>query len=164
MTTNEAGKNLIKDAEGLRLTAYRCPAGVPTIGWGTTLGVTMGMTITKAQAEELFDKDLVKFEKAVERNVKVALNENQFSALVSFTYNLGEGNLKSSTLLRKINAGDFQGAAAEFAKWNKASGKVLPGLTKRRADERALFLAPVADSAPAAGGFLKGLLSKLRGK
>ncbi|TNC10833.1 lysozyme [Methylobacterium terricola] len=175
MRTNETGKDLIKSFEGLKLTAYKCPAGVWTIGWGTTLGVTKGMTITLAQAEDLFSRDLVKFEKAVEKNVTVPLNENQFAALVSFAYNLGEGNLKSSTLLKKVNAGDFKAAAAEFPKWNKAGGKVLAGLTRRRADEAKLFNTPVNNKpveepvqtpAPASSGpgFFAQLIHRIRGK
>lgn len=142
MKTNDAGKKLIKDAEGLRLTAYRCPAGVPTIGWGTTLGVTMGLTITKAKAEEWFDRDLQKFENAVTSAVHVPLTENQFSALVSLCYNVGPGNFSKSTLVKRLNKSDYSGAAACFAQWNRANGKVLSGLSKRRADEAKLFNTP----------------------
>lgn len=140
MKTSPNGRALIRKAEGDRLTAYYCPAGVLTIGVGHTgPDVKPGMTITQAQSDALLSADLAKFEAAVSRNVKVPLTQNQFDALVSFTYNLGEGALRSSTLLRMLNAGDYTGAAAQFARWDKAGGKVLAGLTKRRAAEAALF-------------------------
>lgn len=140
MKTSSTGRALIRNAEGDKLTAYYCPAGVLTIGVGHTgPDVKPGMRITQPQSDALLIADLAKFEKAVARNVKVALNQNQFDALVSFTYNLGEGNLRSSMLLKRVNAGDMVGAAAEFGKWNKAGGRVLAGLTKRRAAEAALF-------------------------
>lgn len=139
MRISQRGIDLIKIFEGLYLEAYKCPAGVWTIGWGTTKGVTPGMKITKEKAEKLLKADLVKFEQAVERNVKVPINQNIFDSLVSFTYNLGEGNLKSSTLLRKLNSKDYYGASQEFQRWNKAGGKVLNGLIRRREAERDLF-------------------------
>jgi lysozyme len=92
------------------------------------------------QAEDQLTIDLEKFESAVSRNVKVALTQNQFDALVSFTYNLGEGNLRSSTLLKLLNVGDYNGAAAQFLRWDKQAGKPLPGLTKRRHQESLLFM------------------------
>lgn len=154
MKTNDAGVALIKDFEGLRLAAYPDPAhgwAVPTIGYGHTSAagapeVTRGMKITAAGADEILRSDLGQYEAAVSKAVKVPLTENQFAALVSFTFNLGAGALRKSTLLKKLNAGDYAGAAAEFAKWNKAGGEVLPGLTRRRAAERDLFLtaAPTA--------------------
>ncbi len=98
------------------------------------------MVITEAQAEQMLTEDLVRFERIVERLVRVRVNQGQFDALVSFTYNVGEGNFTNSTLLRKLNAGDTAGAAEQFARWVHASGKVLPGLVKRRAAERAMFL------------------------
>ena len=143
-TTGQKGIELIKSFEGCRLAAYKCPAGVLTIGYGHTSGVTSGQTISQAQAEEYLKADLAKYENAVNEYVTAALNQNQFDALVSFTYNCGAGALKSSTLLKKLNAGDYSGAASEFAKWNKASGKVLAGLTKRRAAEKALFTTAAA--------------------
>lgn len=137
---NEAGRRLIKEAEGLRLSAYLCPAGVWTVGWGSTREVYEGMEITEEEAEARLDADLSVFESGVEKCVGVPLTDNQFSALVSFAFNLGLGNLKSSTLLRKLNGRDYQGAADEFTRWDNAGGKALPGLTKRRQAERALFL------------------------
>lgn len=141
MKTSSNGRALIRNAEGDKLTAYYCPAGVLTIGVGHTgPDVKPGMRITQAESDALLSADLAKFEKTVMRAVTVPLTQNQFDALVSFTYNLGEGNLRSSTLLKRVNASDFRGAAAEFAKWNKASGRALAGLTTRRAAEAALFL------------------------
>ncbi len=143
---NKASIDLIKSFEGLKLTAYLCPAGVPTIGFGTTKGLTRAdvgkKTITEAEASRLLVEDVARFEKAVDKLVKVKLTENQRGALVSFTYNLGEGNFGSSTLLKKVNAGDLKSAQSEFAKWDKAGGKVLAGLTRRRAAEAKLFGKP----------------------
>ena len=134
---------LIKSFEGLELEAYLCPADVWTIGYGHTGDVKEGDTITKAEADELLDKDLEKFRSGVNRCVKVPLNENQFGALVSFAYNVGIGSLQSSTLLKLLNAGDYDAAADQFPRWNKSGGKVLTGLTRRREAERAVFLTPV---------------------
>lgn len=143
---NKASIDLIKSFEGLKLQAYLCPANVPTIGYGTTKGLTRAdvgrKTITEPEATRLLLEDVARFEKAVDKLVKVKLTENQRGALVSFTYNLGEGNFGSSTLLKKVNAGDFKAAKSEFAKWDKASGKVLAGLTRRRAAEALLFSTP----------------------
>jgi lysozyme len=142
MTINQDGLNLIKSFEGLYLDAYLDPIGIPTIGYGHTQGVEEGMTITEAQAEEFLRKDLADAEAAVSSDlVQVSLNENQFSALVSFTFNVGSVNFSDSTLLQLLNAGDFQGAADQFPVWNKGDGgQELAGLTRRRKAERALFL------------------------
>lgn len=134
---------LIKSFEGLELEAYLCPADVWTIGYGHTGNVHEGQTITKQEADELLDQDLEVFRRGVRKAVTVDLNENQFGALVSFAYNVGIGSLQSSTLLKLLNAGDYAGAADQFLRWNKASGKVLTGLTRRREAERAVFLTPV---------------------
>lgn len=134
---------LIKSFEGLELEAYLCPADIWTIGYGHTGDVKEGDTITKAEAEDLLDKDLEKFRSGVNICVKVPLNENQFGALVSFAYNVGIGSLQSSTLLKLLNAGDYDAAADQFPRWNKSGGKVLTGLTRRREAERAVFLTPV---------------------
>lgn len=148
MKTGLNGLNLIKEKEGLRLKPYLCSAGVATIGYGSTMyadgrKVTLkDAAISEKQALELLANTLGKYEKAVNDYVKVPLTQNEFDALVSFTYNLGAGNLLSSTLLKKINAGDKAGAANQFDVWNKAGGKVLEGLVKRRAAEKALFLKP----------------------
>jgi len=133
---------LIKSFEGLELEAYLCPANVWTIGYGHTKGVKKGDKITKEQAEKLLEEDLAFFRNGVKRLVKVALNKNQFGALVSFAYNLGLGSLESSTLLKMLNAKDYQGAADQFLRWNKSKGKVLTGLVRRREAERAVFLTP----------------------
>lgn len=134
---------LIKSFEGLELEAYLCPANIWTIGYGHTGDVKEGDTITKAEADELLEKDLEKFRGGVNRCVKVPVNENQFGALVSFAYNVGIGSLQSSTLLKLLNAGDYDAAADQFPRWNKSGGKVLTGLTRRREAERAVFLTPV---------------------
>lgn len=145
MITNDAGIALIKEFEGIRLKAYPDPGtgGAPwTLGIGTTFGITKGMTCTVEQAEAWLRRDLAVFENKVSRMVTVPLTDNQFSALVAFTYNVGPGNLLKSTLLKKLNAGDYAGAADQFGAWNKAAGRVLPGLTRRRQAERTLFLTP----------------------
>ena len=139
MHTSQKGLDLIKSSEGLRLSAYKCPADVWTIGYGTTAGVKPGQTITKERAEELLRDDARRFEGYVDRLVKVPLTQGQFDALVSFTYNLGPGALEKSTLLRLLNAGDYAGAASQFGRWINAGGKPLAGLVRRRAAERALF-------------------------
>jgi len=149
MLTNQAGIELIKEFEGLRLRAYLCPAGVPTIGYGTTVyptgrKVQMGEQITAEQAEEYLRSDLRAFERNAESMLRVSVNENQFAALVSFSYNVGSQALQRSTMLRFINDNRFADAAGEFARWNMAAGKPLAGLTRRRAAERELFLKPVA--------------------
>ncbi|HAV1633657.1 TPA: lysozyme [Enterobacter hormaechei subsp. steigerwaltii] len=145
MQTSEKGIALIKQFEGCKLTAYQDSVGVWTIGYGWTQPVDgkpirAGMTIKQETAERLLKTGLVSYEIDVSRLVKVSLTQGQFDALVSFTYNLGARSLSTSTLLRKLNAGDYAGAADEFLRWNKAGGKVLNGLTRRREAERALFL------------------------
>ncbi|UFH51346.1 lysozyme [Pseudomonas sp. KNUC1026] len=142
MNTSERGVELIKACEGLRLKAYPDPAsgGAPwTIGYGCTEGVSPNMVIGQPQAEAMLREELCKVEAAVARLVRVPLSQCQFDALVCFTYNVGQGNLAGSTLLRKLNAGDIDGAAEQFARWDKAAGAVMPGLVKRRQAERALF-------------------------
>ena len=145
MNISKVGLDLIKSFEGCQLKAYKCPAGVWTIGWGTTEPINgikphEGMIITQQHADELLIKNLKGYENAVNKYVTYSINQNQFDALVSFAYNCGNGALKTSALLKKLNAGDVQGAANEFLRWNKANGKVLNGLTRRREAERKLFL------------------------
>lgn len=145
MQTSDKGIALIKEFEGCKLTAYQDSVGVWTIGYGWTQPVDgkpirAGMTIKQETAERLLKTGLVSYEHDVSRLVKVRLKQGEFDALVSFTYNLGARSLSTSTLLRKLNAGDYAGAADEFLCWNKAGGKVLNGLTRRREAERALFL------------------------
>lgn len=139
MKTSPAGIDLIKRFEGLRLLAYKCPAGIPTIGYGTTRGVKMGQTITPERAEQLLHEDVARLEEYITELVQAPITQGQWDALSSFTYNLGPANLERSTLLRLLNAGDYQGAAAEFDRWTRAGGKILTGLVRRRAAERALF-------------------------
>ncbi|PUB51511.1 lysozyme [Enterobacter sp. OLF] len=145
MQISDKGIALIKQFEGCKLTAYQDSVGVWTIGYGWTQPVDgkpirVGMMIKQETAERLLKTGLVSCENDVSRLVKVGLTQGQFDALVSFTYNLGARSLSTSTLLRKLNAGDYAGAADEFLRWNKAGGKVLNGLTRRREAERALFL------------------------
>ena len=145
MQTSDKGISLIKQFEGCKLTAYQDSVGVWTIGYGWTQPVDgkpirAGMTIKQETAERLLKTGLVSYESDVSRLVKVGLTQGQFDAMVSFTYNLGARSLSTSTLLRKLNAGDYAGAADEFLRWNKAGGKVLNGLSRRREAERALFL------------------------
>jgi GH24 family phage-related lysozyme (muramidase) len=144
MKISQAGIDLIKNFEGCSLKAYKVDgAGEKywTIGYGSYgPHVKEGQVITKAQAEELLKEELERFVKGVDELVKVELNSNQEAALISFAYNCGLGNLKSSTLLKKVNAKDFKGAANEFGKWNKAGDNVLKGLVRRRAAEKELFL------------------------
>jgi lysozyme len=160
---NDAGIELIKSFEGIpdgdpttvKIDPYLDPVGIWTIGWGHAIAVGDAWLrgaenrkaaralypggITIEQAETMLRGDVMDSCRDVESLVKKPLTDNQFAALVSFTFNLGRGNLAKSTLLRKLNAGDYAGAAAEFGRWNKADGKVLSGLVKRRAAEAALF-------------------------
>jgi lysozyme len=135
---------LIQQFEGRRLEAYKCPADVWTIGYGHTSAagkpeVKPGMVITKQEANDILVRDLVRYEDAVNRLVKVPLTQNQFDALVSFTFNVGEGALAKSTLLKKLNAGDYDAVPAELMKWTKGGGKELPGLVRRRRAECAMW-------------------------
>jgi lysozyme len=139
-STSQAGIELIKRWEGCRTNAYQCPAGVWTIGYGHTGTAKRGMMISHEQAEGLLKKDLSRFESAVIELVKVPLVQNQFDALVSFTYNVGVTAFKRSTLLVRLNARQPYAAAKQFRRWVTANGKELPGLVKRREEEEALFL------------------------
>lgn len=145
MKINQKGLELIKSFEGLKLTAYYCPAKVLTIGYGHTgSDVTAGMSISLAKAEELLKADLIKFENGVEKLVTTKINDNQFSALVSFAYNCGLGNLGKSTLLKRVNANPSDATIRDaFMMWNKAGGKVLAGLEKRRKTEADLYFLKV---------------------
>lgn len=141
MKTSIKGINLIHSFEQCRLKAYMpTPNDRPTIGWGTTgPDVKMGITWTQKQADDRFASDLAKFEQAVEKATNGKVTQNQFDALVSLIYNIGETNFNGSTLLKLHKAGDYAGAKAQFARWNKQAGKVLNGLTRRRAEEAALY-------------------------
>ena len=145
MEISQKGIELIKSFEGLKLEAYLCSAKVPTIGIGTTIypngkKVKLGDKCTVKQAEDFLKHDLDYFVKGVNRLVGVKIHQYMFDSLVSFAYNLGLGNLQSSTLLKKINLNKFNEVPNEFLKWDKAKGNVIPGLTKRREAERVLFL------------------------
>ncbi|MCU0569656.1 MAG: lysozyme [Oculatellaceae cyanobacterium Prado106] len=139
---NAEGFKLLTLFEGCKLEAYDDGGGVWTIGYGHTKGVVPGMKITQAQAEKFLHEDLERFQSYVEEAVQVEVNDNQFSALVCFCFNVGPGNggFGGSTLLRKLNAGDDAGAAQQFPRWNKVDGKPWLGLTRRRLAEQALFL------------------------
>ena len=139
MKTSQFGIDLIKSFEGCRLEAYKCPAGIWTIGYGHTTGVEKGQKITQTQAEAFLKHDLKHFENVVNEVVKVAITQNQFDALVSFTYNVGVGALKTSTLLRLLNSGDYIGAAEQFDRWVFAGQIKLAGLVRRRKAEKDLF-------------------------
>ena len=141
METSKTGLDLIKHFEGCELYAYKCPAGVWTIGYGHTKGVEPGMQITEQDAEDMLKEELIEYESYINDLVTVGLNQNQFDAMVSWVYNLGAGNLKASTLLKVLNAGDYAGVPAQIMRWNKAGGKVLEGLTRRRQAEADLFAA-----------------------
>ncbi|MFT0892755.1 lysozyme [Pseudochelatococcus sp. G4_1912] len=139
----------LKQWEGCRLTVYRDPAGIWTIGYGHTgPDVKLGMQITQAQADKLLMDDLARFELAVDRLVKVPLTDNQFGALVSFAFNVGVHAFQQSTLLRKLNKGGYSAVPAELSRWNKVGSKVLDGLVNRRAAEADLW----ATSLQYAGG------------
>ncbi len=139
MQMSEYGLDLLRRFEGLKLCAYRCPAGIWTIGHGHTGPDVRGeLRIEKAEAEALLRADVARFEEGV-RAIAGECAQGQFDALVSFAFNLGLGALMSSTLLKKHRAGDHEGAAAEFGRWVFAGGKKLPGLVRRRAAEAALY-------------------------
>jgi GH24 family phage-related lysozyme (muramidase) len=153
MKTSEDGKRRIKRFESLRLKAYLCPAGIPTIGYGCTDGVTIedvkcGRTCTQVEAEQMFAESLKQFETGVNLAVNLNANQNQFDAMVSLAYNIGLAGFVRSTVLKAHKRGDTASAARAFGLWNKApiSGKlqVVPGLVTRRAQEAALYLQPTA--------------------
>ena len=152
-TINQAGINIIKESEGLELKPYLCPSKIPTIGYGTTVypnGQRVSMSdpsISKQQAEQYLRHDLRQFEQEVSNLVKVPLNTNEFSALVSFVYNIGASQFSKSTLLRLLNSDTVskERVADEFLRWNKSNGRVLPGLVDRREKERDLFLEDTFD-------------------
>ena len=153
MKTGQDGIDLIKSFEGFRNKAYLDSIGVPTIGYGTTwypdgTKVKLGDKCTEEQAEEYLKYALGKFEAAINKDIKVTISQKMFDALACFVYNVGIGNFESSTLLKKINAKDFLGASDQFIRWNKAGGKVLDGLTRRREAEAALFKSGNIDSVP----------------
>ena len=133
------GLSLIKKFEGCKLEAYKCSAGVWTIGYGHTASVKEGDVCTQEEAEKLLRGDIFKFEEYVQDSVKVDLDQSQFDALVAWTFNLGPGNLRSSTMLKKLNNGEYESVPFEMRRWNKAGGKTLDGLIRRRQAESLLF-------------------------
>ena len=139
MNISEKGLELIKHFEGCELEAYKCAAGVWTIGYGHIKTAEEGKVITQEEADALLGEEIVEYEDYVKAAVKVELNQDQFDALVSWTFNLGTGNLNASTMLKVVNAGDFEGVPAQIKRWNKAGGKVLEGLIRRREAEANLF-------------------------
>lgn len=169
MQINQAGLDIIKEREGFREEAYQDTGNVWTIGYGTTaaagVGITpvRGMKITREQAEDYLRKYLVKVEAQVMSLVHVPLNENQFSALCSFVYNLGPTQFRNSTLLRKLNRKDYAGAATEFDKWVFDNGQRLNGLVIRRKMEKELFLTPVDTPMVSQGKFLEAVVEFLKG-
>jgi len=167
MNIGKLGLALIKSFEKLRLKAYLpTPNDVPTIGWGHTSTARMGQAISKRRAEALLLLDLRWVEAVLMRSVRVPLNQNQYDALCSFVFNIGGTNFRSSTLLKKLNSGDYLGAANELPRWNKQKRKVLRGLTRRRSEERALFLKtlPVAVKSDIFTILIGLLMSLLKGR
>ena len=139
LKTSQEGISLIKSFEGCELTAYRCSANVPTIGYGHTAGVSDGDTCTQEEAESMLAEDLVEFEDYVKNYVESELQQNEFDALVAWTYNLGPANLKESTMLKELNSGNFEEVPRQMKRWNRAGGEVLDGLIRRREAESRLF-------------------------
>lgn len=134
-----AGLALIRQAEGLRLAAYRCPAGIWTVGYGHTHSAWPGRRISAAEADRLLAEDLFAVERDLAPLLRVAVSDTQWSALVSFAFNVGIGALARSTLLSRVNARDFAAVPAELMRWTKGGGRTLPGLERRRAAEAALW-------------------------
>ena len=139
MNISNKGIELIKKFEGCRLKAYQDSVDVWTIGYGHTEGVYEGMEISQHQADIMLGSDLVKYANYINEYVTVSLNPNQFDALTSWVYNLGPGNLKSSTMLKVLNEGSYNDVPFQIKRWNKAGGKVLKGLVRRREAEAELF-------------------------
>lgn len=145
MKTSNKGFNLIQQFEGFRDAAYRDPVGIWTIGFGFTKGVKEGDRMTLMEASVRLRTELAEYEQGVLSACTLAPNQNQFDALVCFAFNVGVAGMKRSSVIKAHNRGDFQAAARAFGLWNKAGGKVWPGLTRRRAAEGALYLMPMPD-------------------
>jgi lysozyme len=139
MRTSEAGIDLIKSFEGCRTVAYQDVVGVWTIGYGHTIDVKEGMSITQHQCDVMLEVDIETYENYVNEQVDVSLTQNQFDALVSWVYNLGPTNLRNSTMLKVLNAGKYDEVPYQMKRWNRAGGKVLKGLVVRRKAEAELF-------------------------
>jgi lysozyme len=144
--TSKKAIEMIKHHEGVRLDPYQCPAGLWTVGVGHLIGDGKSLPedwnkkFTMKEVDKILADDLIRFENGINRLTSVSLTQGQFDALVSFSFNVGLGNYQASTLRAKLNRGDYEGASNEFPKWRRGGGRVLPGLVKRRADERNLFL------------------------
>ena len=139
MHISAEGMALIKKFEGCELDSYRCSADVSTIGYGHTKGVSDGDSCTQEEADQMLTEDLEEFEGYVEKLVTVDLEQNEFDALVAWTFNLGPTNLKNSTMLKELNAKNYKKVPSEMKRWNKAAGNVLKGLIRRREAEALLF-------------------------
>jgi len=139
MKISEQGLELIKHFEGCELEAYKCAAGVWTIGYGHIKTAVEGKVITQEEADNLLVEEIIEYEDYVRAAVKVPLKQYQFDALVSWTFNLGNGNLNASTMLKVLNREEYEEVPAQMARWNKAGGKVLEGLIRRREAEGLLF-------------------------
>ena len=139
MKISEEGKALIKKFEGCKLDSYRCSANVATIGYGHTKDVSDGDTCTQEEADQLLAEDLEEFEGYVDKLVTVDLTQNQRDALIAWTFNLGPENLKNSTMLKELNAGNYTKVPSEMKRWNKAGGETLEGLIRRREAEGLLW-------------------------
>tara|TARA_R110000796_G_scaffold21771_1_gene63881 strand:+ start:753 stop:1196 length:444 start_codon:yes stop_codon:yes gene_type:complete len=139
MNISKEGLALIKRFEGCELKAYRCPANVLTIGYGHTKNVTEDMEITQQEANDMLDEELIEYCEYIDKMVKVSLNQNQFDALVAWIYNLGPTNFRNSTLLTVLNQERYSDVPEQIKRWNKADGKILDGLIKRREAEALLF-------------------------
>jgi lysozyme len=140
LRTSPAGMELVTDFEGCRLDAYKCPGNVWTTGVGHTVSARPGQVLSHEQVAENLVTDVAGAEHIVNRHVRVPLSQGQFDALVSFAFNVGEGNFRSSTLLRKLNAGDYAGACHQLPRWVYSGGQKLAGLERRRLAERDLCL------------------------
>lgn len=147
MKASREAVDLIKQFESFRATPYLCPAGKLTIGFGTTRCVRPDMRVTEVEAEQMLCADLAVVESCLANEVSVPLSQHQTDALCSFVYNVGPGAFCTSTLLKRLNAGDYRDAADEFLRWDRSGGKILPGLTRRRRAERSLFLTPDSERA-----------------
>jgi len=154
MNISNKGIELIKQFEGCRLKAYQDSVGVWTIGYGHTESVEEGMEISQHQADIMLGSDLVKYANYINEYVTVSLNQNQFDALTSWVYNLGPGNLKSSTMLKVLNEGSYDDVPFQIKRWNKAGGKVLKGLVRRREAEAELFATEPVPFEGASGGIV----------
>ena len=139
MKTSQYGIDLIKHFEGCVLNAYKCPAGVWTIGYGHTKDVQPGDEWSEDHADHMLEVELHEYEGYINNLVTCPLTQNQFDALVSWVYNLGSANLQASTLLKRLNAGDYPDVPNQIKRWNKAGGEVLEGLTRRREAEATMF-------------------------